>query len=175
MEQLDVLNLHRKLVEAEAQNKKLERNIRIIEKRKEVIKANAETQYSLTKNIASEKQKQELYVKLLLRSHPDIFFVFDENANFLLGTDSICKIINVNNVSMLKGRKFSSIVETYKPPVFTREVCDFIQNNFLNENKSTNNSVDEKFEIELQDNKYEIKIIAFNNDFGVFAGFLIVI
>jgi len=172
MEQND---LQQKLTQAEAKNKKLERALRVAEKNKEVIKTNAATQHSLTKNIAKEKEKQEMYVKLLLRSHPDIIFVFDENTNFLLGTDSICNIIDVEDISLLQGRKLSTLIERYELSEYTQEIFDIVQRNLIYKDKSSENiSVDETLELKTKTNKYEVKIISFNNDFGKYAGFLIV-
>jgi len=168
-------DLQQRLVAAEALNKKLARNLRIAEKSIDNIKANAETQYSLTRNIAGEKQKQESYVELLLRSHPDIILVFDDNTNFLLGTDSICNIINVRDISLLHGRSLSSIIDRYKPRAFTQEILDIINKNFMEENISSGSFyVEEKLEIEVDYNKFEVKILSFDNDYGVYAGFLVV-
>jgi len=172
MEQND---LQEQLLAAEAKNKKLERALRIAEKNIEVIKANAETQYSLTKSITGEKERQELYAELLLRSHPDIILVFDENTNFLLGTDSILSIINIKDTSLLQGRKFSTIIERYKPPAFTQEILDVIGSKFIHKDKSQmNEPVEEKLETQIQNNKYEVKILSFNNDDNEYAGFLVV-
>jgi len=168
-------DLQQRLAAAEALNKKLARNLRIAEKSIDNIKANAETQYSLTRNIAGEKQKQESYVELLLRSHPDIILVFDDNTNFLLGTDSICNIINVRDISLLHGRSLSSIIDRYKPRAFTQEILDIINKNFMEENISSGSFyVEEKLEIEVDYNKFEVKILSFDNDYGIYAGFLVV-
>jgi len=168
------MELQQKLAAAEALNKKLARDIRILEKRKENVKVSADTQYSITKNVSDERQKQELYLKLLLRSHPDIILVFDDKTNFLLGTDSICNIINVSDISLLYGRKLSSIIERYKPPAFTPKMLEIIESNFLSDKSYKEIYVDEKLETEIENNKFEVKILSFNNDFGVYAGFLIV-
>ena len=168
-------DLQQKLAAAEAKNKKLERALRIADKNIEVIKTNAVTQHSLTKNVAKEKEKQEMYVELLLRFHPDIIFVFDENTNFLLGTDSICNIIDVEDISLLQGRKLSTIIERYELSEFMQEIFDIIERNLIYRDKSSENvSVDETLELKTESNKYEVKIISFNNDFGEYAGFLLV-
>jgi len=168
-------HLQQRLSEVEKLNKKLARDLRISERNKEIIKVNAETQYSLTQNVSGEKQKQELYVQLLLRSHPDIIFVFDDKANFLLGTDSISAIIDVDDVSLLQGRSLFSIIDHYKPSAFTDDILAIIKNNFLNEDESLNNyNVEEKLEIDVTGSKFDVKILSFGNDYGVFAGFLVV-
>ena len=168
------IDIEQRLAAAEALNKKLARELRIVEKSRDIIKVNAETQYNLTENIAREKQKQEFYVKLLLRSHPDIIFVFDENANFLLGTDSICNILDINDISVLRGQKLSSILKRYDTSAITQEMLDIL-NHFLDSDKLQNNSsVEEKFELQIDNDNYEVKILSFNNDYGKYAGFLVV-
>jgi transcriptional regulator with PAS, ATPase and Fis domain len=102
--------LLQKLKADEIEKNKLARELRNTVKRYEILKLNFETQSNLTKTITTEKLKQEMYVKLLLRSCPEIIFVFDENMKFLLGTNSIADIINVNDISLLQGRELESIV-----------------------------------------------------------------
>ena len=166
--------LQQRLKISEALNNKLARDVRVLEKRKENIKVSAETQYSITQNVTGEKLKQELYVKLLLRTHPDIIFVFDDKTNFILGTDSITNIIDVKDISLLYGRKLLSIIERYAPSVLTTEILDIIKRNFMDISSENNGIVEEKLEVEIDSSKYEVKILSFNNDFGIYAGFLIV-
>jgi len=170
------LELRQKLAEAELTNKKLVRYIRVLEKNKAMIQASAEAQYNLTKNISAEKQKQELYVKLLLHSHPDMILVFDEKTNFLLGTNSIYSMIDVDDISLLQGRKLSSLIERYKPYVFTQDIYDFIQANFINDGQpDAGCHAEGKFVIESQSNIFEVKILSFSDDHGAYAGFLVAV
>jgi len=167
--------LQQKLAASEIMCKKLARSLRITEKNKDVIKVNAEVQYRLTKNISDEKKRQELYVELLLRSHPDYILVFDDNMNFLLGSDSITGIIDVEDISLLHGRSFPSIIERYKPSAFTQELLDIIYKNFdAPANSKANSPVEEKLEIDVEGSRLEVKVLSFYNDFDEFAGFLIV-
>ena len=72
---------------------KLARELRVSENRGEVFQLVGESQASINKTIRIEKLRQEMYVRLLLMSCPDIIMLFDAELRFLLGTDSISEIM----------------------------------------------------------------------------------
>ena len=119
--------LLQKLKAAEIEKNKLARELRGIIKRDEINKLNIETQTGLTKVITGEKDRQEMYVRLLLELCPVPMFIFDENAEFLLGTKSITDIIDVDDISILQGRGLENIVERYRPPAFTEEMTTSLE------------------------------------------------
>jgi len=163
--------LLQKLRTTEIEKNRLSRELRTIIKRNEINKLNIETQAGLNKIITDAKQRQEMYVRLLLESCPDVMFIFDENIKFLLGTNSITDIISIDDVSLLHGRELDKIVERYRPPAFTEELTASIKSIILSRG---NSEIENKFEISAENNKYEVNILPFHKDTGEFAGVLVI-
>ena len=161
--------LLKKLNESEREKAKLARLLRASENRNAIFKLNAVTQTNLNKTITDEKKRQELYVRLLLESCPNIIFVIDENMKFLLGTNSITDIINIDDVSLLHGRTLESIVDRYHPVAFTEEMVASVREITENENM-----LEKKLEITSAMNKYAVNILSFNKNDGKFAGVLVI-
>jgi len=164
-------DLTEKLKNTEIEKNKIARELRTIIKRDEIDKLNIETQIGLNRIITEEKLKQEMYVRLFLESWPDPMFIFDENAKFLLGTDSITGIIGVDDISILQGRELDSIIDRYRPVVFTEEITKLIKNIILSRD---NVAIDKNIEILTETNRYELSILPFHKDNGDFAGVLVI-
>jgi len=130
---------------------------------------NISTQANLKKSVLFEKQMQEMYLRLLLESCPDLIFAFDHNQEFVFGSKSIEKHIGIEDVSLLNGRKLSSIVERYKPLVLTEEVVSLINKAVTSDGIEEQN---EYIDINTGDYKFRGSILPFykrENDFiGVF-------
>jgi signal transduction histidine kinase/CheY-like chemotaxis protein len=168
MEEYD--ELLKKFKATEIEKNKLEREIRSLAKRDEINKLSIETQTGLNKIISDEKIVQEMYVRLLLQSSPVVIFIFDENIKFLLGTNSIRDIVDIDDVSILHGRELDSIIERYRPPAFTEKVIASIK-----EMKSDNQTRQERiFEIYTEENSYEVILFPFYKDTGEFAGIQVI-
>ena len=157
---------------ARTEKNKLARELRTLINRNEINKLNIETQLGLNRIIAEEKQEQEMYVRLLLESYPDIMIIFDENEKFLLGTRSITNIIDIDNTSLLLGKDLDIIIEQYRPLVFTGEITAIFKNMILNRGGA---GIKEAVEVSVGDTKYEVNILPFYKEVGVFAGVLVVI
>jgi signal transduction histidine kinase/CheY-like chemotaxis protein len=97
--------------------------------------------------------------------------VFDENMKFLLGTNSIADIINVNDISLLQGRELESIVARYHSPAFTEQMITAIRRITLS---YTDRNIEETLEISTESSKYDVKILSFSKDTGKFAGILVI-
>ena|GEM_PF-1700448 len=121
--------------------------------------------------ITEEKEKQETYVHLLLKSCPDIIIVFDENGKFLLGTSSVSKIIDINDVSLLQEYDLDSIIEKYRPAVFTEQVTAQIKSVISTQNNAGSEIV---FEVSAGTYKYGVNILPFYKNYGSFAGVLVI-
>jgi len=163
---------YNELKAAKTAKNKLARELKTLINRNEINRLNVETQLGLNRIITDEKQKQEMYVRLLLESYPDIMFIFDENEKFLLGTKSITNIINVDDTSLLLGQEIDIIIERYQPPTLTAEIIALIKNMILSRGGI---GMKEAFEISAGNNKYEVNILPFNKETGEFAGVLVVI
>ena len=160
-----------KLKATEVERNKLARENRALLKREEINRLNADTQTSLTKLITGEKQKQEMYVQLLLEFCPVIFFIFDEESNFLLGSKSINRLFDIYDISMLHGRDLDSIKERYGPSVFTEEVTARFNDIIATRGSD---SIDESFEITTDTGIFGINIMPFFNDQNIFKGVLVI-
>lgn len=160
-----------KLKKCESEKSKLARELRVSENRNEVFKLNVETQANLNRSITNEKVKQEMYIRLLLESCPDIIFIIDEKMKFLLGTSSVSDLIRIDEVSLLQGRTFDSIVERYRPAAFTGEMIASIREIIEEHDKG---KIEKKFEVSTESDKYSVNMLSFYNNTGEFAGVLVV-
>ncbi len=164
--------LKAELVALKTEKNKLARELRVSENRSAVFKLNVDTQASINKTIANEKIRQEMYVRLLLESCPDIILVFDENLKLLFGTSSVTSIIDIADTSILQGRELDAIVERYAPSAFTDEVvaaAKTIIRDGAAEKKET------KLEVAAASARYDVNVLPFYKEDGVFAGVLIII
>ena len=161
---------YNELKAAKAEKNKLARELRNLIKRNEINQLNVETQTGLTRIISAEKQRQEVYVRLLLESCPDIMFIFDENIKFLLGTNSIKNIIDIDDVSVLQGREFDSIIKRYGFPASFDEMHALIKSMIQNRGDT-----EKKFKISSGENEYDVTILPFHKDTGEFAGVLVIL
>ncbi len=168
----DLEALRTELAATKLQCNKLARALRVSEKQNDILKLNVDTQASINKTIANEKIKQEMYVRLLLQSFPDIILVFDEKMKFLFGTNSITNIIDIQDISILQGRELDAIVERYDPPVFNQELITLIKKIIANPDGDYHNG---KLEISVKKSKYDINVLPFYKEEGIFAGVLVLI
>ncbi|MCL1849331.1 MAG: response regulator [Clostridiales bacterium] len=174
---------HRLLEELQAaklERDKLARELRIIKKRAEINRISLNSQIGLGRSISSEKLKQDLYLRLLLESCPDVILIFDENLRLLLGTKSVTGVIDVEDISFLQGRDLLSITENYDSPVLTREIAGLIKNQImigksLNNGENAGAETENKLEVSSREDKYEIKILPFHNNDSTFSGLLVLI
>jgi len=163
---------YNELKAAKSEKNKLARELKALINRNDINRLNIETQLGVNRLVTDEKQRQEMYVRLLLESYPDIIFIIDENEKFLLGTKTVTNIIDVADTSLLHGQEFGSIVEQYQPPVLTEEIASIIKNMILRRDDA---GINELFEISVEKNIYEVNLLPFNKETGGFAGVLVVI
>jgi len=163
--------LLQKIKAVEDEKNKLVREIRALTKRIDLNKQNVETQAGFSRIIKDEKQKQEMYVNLLLESYPDIMFVFDENMKFLMGSNSIKDVIDVENISLLYGLELDKIVERYCPPVFTEEIVTSVKSIILS---PYSDLTEQKLEIAVEEQNYDVNILHFHKNNDQFAGVLVI-
>jgi len=163
--------LLQRLKSVEIEKNKIARELRLQVKRNDFYQFSVEAQTGLSNILSAERQKQEMYVHLLLESCPDIMFILDEERKFLLGTNAVSNIINVDNVSLLYGRKLDSIIERYNPPALTEEIVDLIKTTILNRNSGR---VEKLYEVSAGDKKYEVTVVPFHNKADEFVGVLVV-
>ena len=159
------------LKEAKSERNRFAREIRTMAKREEINRLSLETQLGMNKIITAEKQRQEMYVKLLLESCPLIMFVIDENGKFLLGTRSVADIMDVGDAAVLYGRDLGLIVERYMPKALAEDMVSPISR--LIETGGASGAVQAR-ELTVGGNTYKTDILPFNKETGEFAGVLTV-
>ena len=163
--------LQQQLKASEVEKNKFARELRTLVKRNEINKLSTETQMGLNRIITFEKQRHELYVQMLLESCPVAIFVFDEELKFLLGSEAITKIINIDDASLLVGRSLDNIKEKYDPAVFTREVTDRIKGIILSHGVV---DADSYFEITTELGTHAVNIMPFFSKQDDFTGVLVI-
>ena len=162
--------LEQKLKAVEVEKNKLARELRTLLKRDEINKLNVDTHVRLNRIISEEMQKQAMYIHLLLESSPAIIFAFDENLKFILGSKSMSKIIDIDDISLLQGRDLDNMIERYSPSGQTEETTRQIKNIALSKGKA---HIEHTYEISVGSEKYEVTlqpIFKSNNEFaGIFV------
>ncbi|MCL2193285.1 MAG: ATP-binding protein [Treponema sp.] len=145
-----------RLAESEKETKRLARELRFSEKRNAVLRLNYDVQINMTKSMAKEKLKQETYVNMLLQICPDIIFMLDGDLRFLLGTDSVRKIIDVEDVLILHGVELPVLLERYHSTAFTPEMLRDLRQVTLDWDHNQT-----FLEAQVKDNTYEVHILPF--------------
>ena len=162
--------LLQRLKATETEKNKLARELKTMVKRNAIIQMNIETQTGLNAIITREKERQETYVRLLLKWCPDPVFIFGENMEFLLGTDSIANVIDIEDISLLYGRLLDNIVERYHPSVFTEELIALIKNTADDHSEITSYA---RLDVSTESSTYEINVLPFHGNSGEFTGVLV--
>ena len=164
--------LLQRLEAVEREKNRLARELRTITKRYEIDRLNNATQIGLNRIITDEKQKQELYVRLLLEAHPDPIALFDENLKFLIGTKAAGDIIGTDDISLLQGRTIDNIHERFNPPAFTEKIPALMKTLVASRG---NGAVETNLELATDDNNYDLTMLPFHKDNGEFAGVLVIL
>ena len=157
--------LAQKLKAAELEKSKIAEDLKTLLDREEINKLNIDTQTKLENIISKETEKQEMFIRLLLESTPYVVFAFDEHLNFLLGSKSIAKIIDIDDSSLLQGYDLDEIIKKYRPFVFTREVTAEMISVILTRGKNHSQNI---FGVSSDIGKYELIVRPLfnnNNDF----------
>jgi PAS domain S-box-containing protein len=73
--------------------------------------------------LAEEKTKQERYLRLLMKSSPDIILLFDSDRKFIDCTETFLRRIGIGSDAIL-GRTFSEVMEGLMVPLDVKRLCD---------------------------------------------------
>ena len=99
------------LAQARLELKKNQRFIRKLEHDRESISTMYENAISLRDNAAREKDKQNMYNRLLLEAFPSVLFVLDKYLRYTIGTNSlICDRFGFHDEKELTGLAFHEIL-----------------------------------------------------------------
>ena len=168
---LNYEELLQKYEAAEMEKNKLARELRTLAKRYEISKMNISTQANLKKSVLFEKQMQEMYLRLLLESCPDLIFAFNKDQEFLFGSKSIEEHLGIEDILLLNGRSLYSIIEQYYPPVLTPEVVEVITGLMSGD---TTNKVSKYIDIDTEDQKFRGSILPIYKNDDDFIGIFLV-
>jgi len=163
--------LLQRLKSVEIEKNKIARELRLQIKRNDFYQFSVEAQTGLSNILSAERQKQEMYVHLLLESCPDIMFILDEDMKFLQGTNAVTNIIDIDDVAILHGRNLDNIIERYNPPAFTEETVALIKKTISSRG---DNKIEKIHEVSTEDKKYEVTVVPFHNKADEFVGVLVV-
>jgi len=119
MMQTGYADLETRLSLAEEQLQELNNKLLLSQRENDFLRLTYSAQVSLANDASTEKELQKVYIKLLLKSCPDIMFLLDRDMRFLLVTDSIKNILDVEDVETLQGQTLSTVIDEYKSPFFT--------------------------------------------------------
>ena len=90
--------LLQRLKSVEIEKNKIARELKLLKRRNEFYTGGVKSENKINELLSDEKEKQEMYVHMLLETSPNVLFVLDENRTFLLGTKATTSIINVDEV-----------------------------------------------------------------------------
>ena len=103
--------LEEQLAKARMELKKNERLIRKLEHDRESINTMYGNAISLRDNAAREKDKQNMYNRLLLEAFPSILFVLDKELRYTIGTNAlVCNYFGFRDEKELTGLAFAEII-----------------------------------------------------------------
>ena len=159
-----------KLKNTEIERNKLARELRTLTKRNEINALNLETTSGLAKIISEEKERQEIYLSLLMQSWSDIIFIFDQNLKFLLGTKSITNVIDVEDVSVLKKSELRIILERYRPQIFTSELVSTIEKI----SHDAKGAGEKSLELTIANRHYKVSVQPFFKETKEYAGIMVI-
>ena len=163
--------LLQRLKSVEIEKNKIARELKLLKRRNEFYTGSVDSQNKVNRLLSEEKEKQEMYVHMLLETSPNVLFVLDENLTFLLGTKATTGIINVDNVSRLYGQKLDDIIERYHPPALSEKVFTLIKETILSRSGC---KTENQIEVSTEDRKYEVIVLPFHNTANEFVGVLVV-
>lgn len=162
--------LLQKLEENEIKNKKLSRELRLLQKKYELDRLNRTTTASLTRAMNREKARQEMYVSLLLQNCAEIIIVLDERLRFLMGSSSISDIINIEDIAALQGRTLEDVLSHDQEIEHAKEMiinaCEEAANSKEHDPKT--------IEIEIKGIFYLVRIQPFAKSESDFTGLVVV-
>jgi len=160
--------LLKRLAASEKEAKRLARELRHAEKRNSIFRINYETQLNMTRSVTREKLRQDTYMEIFLKYCPDIIFMLDDSLRFLMGTDSVMQIIDVDDLLILRGMELPAILERYQSRAFTREMVREIRQASLHLGQGR-----VFMEAQVQDSKYEVHILPFQERSADFSCVLV--
>lgn len=156
--------------ELEAENRKLNRQLRSNYKLMETYRLNMATQQNFYKMMQADKLKWEHHINILLENCPDIIFLLDAHYSYLLGTSAAASFMGVENPALLVGRDIASITARYFEKSFGDALLEAIQQVFEAEESSGSITLN----MLTRDKLYDTHVRAFSDGGGGVGGVIVV-
>jgi signal transduction histidine kinase/CheY-like chemotaxis protein len=156
-----------RLKKAEAETRRINRQLRSNEKLVETFRTNTSTQENILNTIRKDIQVTQEYNRQLLINCPDIIFLLDPSRKYRLGTYAAASFIGVKleDQGVLIGRNFDEISERY----FSTELADSIMDAVSAAEKGET----QRRNIANQGSYYELMATPFSGGRGEFLGVLV--
>jgi PAS domain S-box-containing protein len=165
----DIGESQKEIRRLQAENKKLERELRYERDLNRRNKAAAGVRESLSKIVAAEKDRLKKYMDLLLTNSSDIILFFDREGHVVFVSDSYLHIRKIQAFSMIRGQSYRELL-----------VCD-VEETFLGRvDKMFRTDITKKSSVEFEDDidfekngnrrHYHIQVIPMVEESGAVEG-----
>jgi signal transduction histidine kinase/CheY-like chemotaxis protein len=117
-----------KLKNAESENRKLNRQVRVNEKLMETFRVNTVTQENILNAMRTDIKTTQEYNRQLLINCPDIIFLLDSARKYRLGTYAAAAFVGVDptDQGVLIGRNFGEISARYFSPGLAENIAQAV-------------------------------------------------
>ncbi|MDR0357799.1 MAG: hypothetical protein LBH63_05485, partial [Clostridiales Family XIII bacterium] len=156
-----------KLNSAEAEMRKLHRQMRVNEKLMETFRVNTLTQENILKAMRADFETTQEYNRQLLINCPDIIFLLDRSRKYRLGTYAASSFIGVDseNQTILIGRDFKEICARHFSQELSSDIMDAVVAAEKGETQRKN--------VVHGDSHFEMMVTPFYGDKSDFLGILV--
>jgi signal transduction histidine kinase len=145
------LLLEQQLKVAEAEIRRLNRELRTNTRIMETYRVSMTTQENIYKMMRVDKLQQDGYIHQILVNSPDIIFLMNSDQKYLLGTKSAADFMGVEDERTLAGREFSFMAERYFP--------EEMQKPLLNAITAAAEGIAADFSASAKNRYYEVRVV----------------
>ncbi|MDL2217276.1 response regulator [Christensenellaceae bacterium OttesenSCG-928-M15] len=164
--------LNERIRELEAENRKLNRQLRSNYKLMETYRLNMTTQQNFYKMMQADKQKWDLHINLLLENCPDIIFLLDTHYHYLLGTKATADLMGMESPALLIGRPFLAVSSRYFDKEFESKLLQVIKETLASAEQNGLGQV--SYTMRTHDLLYDIYVRSFQYGEGGVGGVIVV-
>ncbi len=161
--------LTQKVKSLESENAFQARKITSLEDTLAKLEARIETHQILRSLLTQENLKQEMYNNLLLQHCPDPIVIIDNKLRFMLGTASLLKHFNIEDLSLLVGKRIDVLFSRICPKDFGKKLLAAV---YYVASIKAGESVN--LSLELNGKNFEVCVKSLLESNGGFGGVLII-
>ena len=119
----EVSNLKEEMLRLQVENKKLVRELGVIQNNLKRQKAAAAARTNIDAMLSQEKTRQEDYMNLLLRNSLDIILLFDKDGRFAYCSDTFLKQSDIESFALINGRHYYEVFKRFGNYELLSVVC----------------------------------------------------